>query len=486
MLGALNNFCRRLWRDESGVVLALTVVVFLTLFVIACTVYAVGEHIRQRIELQNAADAAAYSGAVVQADALSRIAAINKAMAWTYVQMGRAVMDYDVDAWLELTLQKYRTDYMMCLGQISPYSSCPFTYLNSWIGSAVGWYPACQFAGQIQINQGTSYTYSTLELMWMSGPHWPSLAPKISEYRKMIKDMIREENSTISNLEGNVRDCVTTVLQENVGYPNPNDCWYSVVSMDPSKYFKTLTDEKILLEFLNPPVNALSAFEAGCDDWFNDAHAGDGIQRHYDQGLKDRLRADWRWHLEAWIWTEDGPYQLWTSEGSDTVRGSDAEMLRDPLCYETERIKPQILTRAYFEPLQHILVSVARKLENPLAFMFQPGAAGLFGFFEPGGSPGGKSPYAWAAAAARAGYRDGGAAGEYWTEDQGGWLTSPKNLTQWDWDAVLIPLHKPAGTGQVIPSLWSNSQWRSLHSAGQETGLGSLASGAAPTGNVMH
>ena len=50
MLKESNNFCLRLWKDESGVVLAVTVVVLLTLFVMACSVYAIGETVRQRIE----------------------------------------------------------------------------------------------------------------------------------------------------------------------------------------------------------------------------------------------------------------------------------------------------------------------------------------------------------------------------------------------------------------------------------------------------
>jgi len=100
VLKEANNLCLRLWKDESGVVLAITVVVFLTLFLMACSVYAVGETIRQRVEVQNACDAAAYSAAVVQADSMSRIGAINRAMVWTYAQLVKRDMDLIVDAWL--------------------------------------------------------------------------------------------------------------------------------------------------------------------------------------------------------------------------------------------------------------------------------------------------------------------------------------------------------------------------------------------------
>ena len=51
MRNAANRAARRLWQDESGVVLAVTVIIFLTLFLMACSVYAIGETVRQRAEL---------------------------------------------------------------------------------------------------------------------------------------------------------------------------------------------------------------------------------------------------------------------------------------------------------------------------------------------------------------------------------------------------------------------------------------------------
>ena len=110
MLKEANRLCLRLWKDDSGVVLAYTLVVFLTLFMMACSVYAVGETIRERVELQNAADSAAYSAAVVQADAISRIGAINRAMVWTYAQLVKRDMDLVVDAWLWKAYLKWLID----------------------------------------------------------------------------------------------------------------------------------------------------------------------------------------------------------------------------------------------------------------------------------------------------------------------------------------------------------------------------------------
>ncbi len=105
-------YCRLvgLRRDAQGFVIMPTLGIFLLLFVFCSSIYAIGETIHQRIKLQNACDAAAYSAAVIQADGLSRMAAINRAMAWTYVQMTNRQMDYITYKWLELTCKQFDED----------------------------------------------------------------------------------------------------------------------------------------------------------------------------------------------------------------------------------------------------------------------------------------------------------------------------------------------------------------------------------------
>ncbi|MBR4251972.1 MAG: hypothetical protein IKQ15_06720 [Kiritimatiellae bacterium] len=102
---------RRLGREESGVALMLTLAVFLLLYVLCCSVFATAEIIHQRMQLQNACDAAAYSAAVVQADGLSRMAVVNRALAWTYIQLCREQMDYIVYKWLWLTWDRFKYDW---------------------------------------------------------------------------------------------------------------------------------------------------------------------------------------------------------------------------------------------------------------------------------------------------------------------------------------------------------------------------------------
>jgi len=109
----LNHIWRRtlgLPKDSEGFVVMSTLAVFLFIFVLCAFVYAVGETIHQKIRIQNACDAAAYSAAVVQADGLSRMAAVNRAMSWSYVQMTNRQMDYITYRWLKLTCKRFGED----------------------------------------------------------------------------------------------------------------------------------------------------------------------------------------------------------------------------------------------------------------------------------------------------------------------------------------------------------------------------------------
>ena len=106
---AIDRF-RALGSSEDGAALVMTLAVFFLMYVAILSVYTVATAVRERIHLQNAVDAAAYSAAVVQADTFSRVAAINRAMAWTYVQMSRRQMDYAVLKWLPPSYAHYKKD----------------------------------------------------------------------------------------------------------------------------------------------------------------------------------------------------------------------------------------------------------------------------------------------------------------------------------------------------------------------------------------
>src|SRR5574344_791877 len=117
-------FLKHLWKDDDGVALAFGITFFLLAFLLAMSVYAAGETVRRRMELQNAVDAAAYSGTVVQADTLSRVACVNQAMSWTYVMMNRRCMDYVSDKWLEKVEQEWDKDFRSVREEWNWQSTC--------------------------------------------------------------------------------------------------------------------------------------------------------------------------------------------------------------------------------------------------------------------------------------------------------------------------------------------------------------------------
>lgn len=135
----LKNLFTNIWKqiaglrkDCRGFVVMSTLAIFLFLFVLCASIYAVGETIHQRIKLQNACDAAAYSAAVVQADGLSRMAVVNRAMAWSYVQMTNRQMDYITYRWLKLTCKRFKEDSDNAKAYAAQLTLCIDKELGAW------------------------------------------------------------------------------------------------------------------------------------------------------------------------------------------------------------------------------------------------------------------------------------------------------------------------------------------------------------------
>jgi Na+-transporting methylmalonyl-CoA/oxaloacetate decarboxylase gamma subunit len=525
LLEQLNTCCRRLWRDESGVVLAFTVIVFLSLFVIACSVYAVGENIRQRIELQNAADAAAYSAAVVQADALSRVAAINKAMAWTYVQMGRDQMNYILHSWLREVITEYDQDdanRAAIVGRL--YNGVNNFHdqmqpKDSWIGCSktlpnVVWLNKQNWVPIGDIRNAVT-KYYTLYL--------PKDTTEITQDIIDINDMKDYEVGILSNLPHNISKTVQFVLQADV-----KDTFNDSRSVFGSADFRfaLIQSEAPLTEYCElyqsedqflAAANAESqSFGVGHNSWFPAQPKSGGTwerYRDYEQQA-NCLIAEWRYYVEGWqtiqyCYDKDCPcgdhgraYAAnWFSQTytphleSGDGRGVVAESVRDDY-FKTIVLEPQNLKRAYFGQAGGLVLGVARRMNNPLTFMGADASQlGLYNFFSSGGAR-----YAWAVAASRAGYRSGnyeggqknqnykfGGEGEYYPflTDGSNWGQTgqqlsavERNLSEVDWDGVLVALHSIWGANgngtSILQELWSNAPWQKLSGGGTVNGLQAL------------
>ncbi len=454
-----NSVCWRLYREDSGVVLALSVVSFLILFVVACAGYAIGETVRQRVELQNAADAAAYSGAIVQADTISRVAAINRAMSWTYVKLCRMEMDAIVDKWLELVLRQWNIDEATIQAYNAP--SCNKARpLTLWNGRTQA------MDKQVWLNYNHTEAVQTIQSVrgQAAGQQksYQTLKPKIKLARDTIKDMNKAQQDLIDQLKDRIEKTVKEVVEANIEETfNDRDAGGAAIKhvcLVRDGYFRILKnneqDETRFLTHSDFDKGPKETFDKGTDTWFvRDNSVSEGIARKYKQA-GGALVAKWQWYSSLWVIVDGACVFSSRISGESEVKGQDGY---DSTFYETGTAKPQVLKKEFFGKDGAIVVGIRRKLNNPFAYIFSGGQPGIFNAFTP---PGG-TRYMWSAAAARAGFRQpkGSQEGEYevtFEDDQGKIRSKDEmwNLKTSDWDAVLLSLHRAWADGRQ-GRMWS-------------------------------
>lgn len=221
-------------RDDSGAALLITLGVFMFLVMVTGGVYAVGENVRQKIELQNAVDAAAYSASNVQADILSRMATVNRAMSWTYVQMCNRQMDYIVAKWLDYTVKQFKNDRKTCqdyydhiiifpTGDTCCNGCCLSTHKNK---NGYGWWcgapgpmpdvPTSVTADAVRLNKSLKSTdISTIESL-LKTANIDSLAKGIDNDRSAIKAMNELLASLNESMSGAIEQTAIETLRQNL------------------------------------------------------------------------------------------------------------------------------------------------------------------------------------------------------------------------------------------------------------------------------
>ena len=238
MLSILKSEISRLRQEESGVALMMTLSIFMLLFVLCAGVYSIGETVRQKVELQNACDSAAYSTALVQADGLSRMAMVNRAMSWTYVQLTNMQMDYITYKWLQLVAKRFNEDYEMCR-EFNEHSGCTQIEIplpcprgacrenRNLKEPGIGWF--CGIAGQgmkrIRLNGHESIVINgkkvpvTVDLI----EQYLQSCSQIATYPEQIagmKDMIKHFNTMLGaisiKMHQSMAQTVSVVLAENL------------------------------------------------------------------------------------------------------------------------------------------------------------------------------------------------------------------------------------------------------------------------------
>ncbi|MDD4019536.1 MAG: pilus assembly protein TadG-related protein [Kiritimatiellae bacterium] len=499
MLKAANRAAVRLWQDESGVVLAVSTIVFLTLFMMASAIFSGGEKIRCRIELQNAADAAAYSAAVVQADTLSRVAAVNRAMSWTYVQMVRMEMDYIVDKWLWLTLKRWNEDNRV-MRNFNRTGTCHIglPYYSTGKGGV---------HKRILLNKKHYVTKEEIEsarkTAAKNGRNYSILAPKIDQCRERVSAMNEKEREMINKLPQRARKTVEETLRANTadtwndGFAGGGGLMYALKQEEQplDKNFRVLEldDEEDFLRHSDyipkEGKNAKLIFKNGTDDWFVKEYKdkGPGVQRQYKRG-HPILVAEWDYKSTKWVQTKKGCVKIGQIEDKEPLKGpvkGDDNEIYDEQYYITENARPQVLREEFFAKGGSLVVGLTRRMNNPFKFMFPGQGEGVMKPFTLDGG----NRYMWTVSAALAGYNPKpreDAKGRYEVTYEDNSQDKLWNLKTSDWDAVLLPLHRAwaKGTagrkwqgetaGQILDEM-KGGPWQPLYGGG-----GALGTQGAP------
>ena len=438
MIRILKQKMIQLAGDESGVALVFTLTVSLIIFLFGFAIYAVGETVRERMELQNAADAAAYSGALVQADTISRVAVINKAMAWNYVMMTRRQMDHIMDSWLNRVTMSWH-QYRAATQAYQNICSChPRTEGVNWrVGVSPGGAPGEVVHQLIRIN-GTQDVFIPVIESARSVNAARNPVSLLESLRKCAASMNQAEKELIAGLKKRIENAVEYMVKTNVSLTENDKTvkgkreirWTLHDLKDASIYFEPLKrDEKRFLGFGGFSGTAQSVLGTGADTWLK-LNGANGFQRNYMQA-GNTLSAVWFTYNQIW-W-----HYIYCTFGGVHIQPASAmtgEMARDQY-FTGQEVCPQILKSNYFKKDGAIIVGVSRPLNNPFSYVFGGGTkSGIYAAFTVGGG----MQTMWSISVARAGYRlNSWKAGEYSTRRE---LSAADNLCITDWDAMFLPL----------------------------------------------
>lgn len=486
--------CRELASDSRGAALAITLAFVMPIYLLVIGIYGIGEVVRSKIELQNAADAAAYSASVVQADYLSRIATVNKAMAWTYVDLQKRSLDLAMDVFCKYVFIQFQKDLNMARQNNTPcHMHVPGLHYNCGtdvlvdstaleiLGTGLG-IPelARKFNGQNALDRFllAQLVYTTEAEFKRKG----SIAntPKVYEYSYAITKMMAKLNSLRKEFPDKVRQTAQQVAAANM-MECRDDYMINVTLGDMTGAFLTMLpteeNEKTFISFADPTLKDFSpkkVFGPGTDDWIVRKGIA-GFWRVYKQ-TKTHLYAEWDWFWTRWVHVNLEIIQLHlppifggaSKRGHPKYHGYDSffPMIKKdlPIGLLVPPAIPLTLTPLFFGKAGSITVAIARKTSNPFSVFSWSGrsltAPSILSAFNPSVAGGNRPEYMCAIASARAGYKpydkDKEKKRKSADYNLGYTLSSGEkewNLVETDWDGVMLPVKNAwdlcAGVGEA-------------------------------------
>jgi len=463
MMRILRDKLVRLGKDEDGAALIVTLALFMFMYLSCAGVFAVGQQVKNRIHLQNACDAAAYSAAVVQADTLSRIATINRAMAWTYVSMTRRQMDVVTYRWLGETVAHWECDRDWAIdwanSNIHPTPAvCDEQDLHrendhSWHNGepAIRLYGASvdvlKSKSEIEgANDDFKYNYvgGDASFYSRSGSGVDNMVSQIHDDRENIKLMGEKIDELKDDYKGRAEVAATLVLDANLscmsGRSISEDIFFLLSIADMNDYAEVLPngEEGRFLSYIGENIE--SAFGKSGIVWFILCDFPDsGFRRGYNWN-EDRLKSEWEWYsIQHHCYVDEhGSHHInWPCEkcvhGNGCFHGAHARCHCENVgfgsfratvygdnersvsgykdIYETPAVYtayPNRLTEDYFGAAGTITVGLACYNENPWYRILRNSAEITKGIL--GGIYGAFNPYkhvewTWAFSSTKAGYK---------------------------------------------------------------------------------
>ena len=472
-------------KGNSGAALAITLAFVMPVYLMVIGIYGVGEVVRNKIQLQNAADAAAYSAAVVQADYLSRMATVNKAMAWTYVDLQKRSLDLAMDTFCVTVFAKFASDQNMVVNNNRPcHMHVPGLHYNvgtdilvidpvllvAGTGTGVPLL-AKKFNGQGLLARFLlDQSYHTV-VANIKGKGTVTNLPKVLKYSYAIIKMTKK----LADLREEYPDKVKEVAKQ-IAIANMMECkddYYVKVHMgNPWESFFTMPGteqyEETFIAFADPTLKSFKpkdVFGPGTDLWIKQ-QSPVGFWRVYKQ-TNDHLYAEWDWFWTRWVhfsWpvppielhlppiTPGGGYD----HGHRQIRGTDDPLITNglPVGLLVVPAVPFTLLPTFFAKSGAITVAIVRKTSNPLSIFSgsyfsqrSMTAPGILSAFNPSVAGGHRPEYMVAIASARAGYKT-------YNKDKSAKLSSSDynlgytleskqrewNLVETDWDGVMLPV----------------------------------------------
>ena len=483
MWGVFKARNSELAKGNSGAALAITLSFVMPIYLMVIGIYGVGEVVRNKIEIQNAADAAAYSAAVVQADYLSRMATVNKAMAWTYVDLQKRSLDLAMDTFCATVFTNFSKDLATCTSENSPcHMHTPGLNFNcgtdelvydstlKFAGTGVGLpLVAKEFNGQGMLSRFLLNQTYHIAVANIKGKGTVTNLPKVMKYSYNIIKMTKK----LVDLKTEYPKKVKEVAQQ-IAIANMMECkddYYVKVHMgDENLSFFTMPgtedNEQTFIAFADPTLKSFKpkdVFGRGTDLWMKQKSPV-GFWRVYQQ-QKKVLYAEWDWFWTKWVHVQIfhvslhlppiTPGGAW-KRGHPKIKGTDFPLIKNnmPIGLVVTPAIPITLLPTFFGKSGTITVAIVRKTANPLAkfdgFFSNPQsltASGILSAFNPSVANGNRPEFMCAIATARAGYKTYNKDKEAKMKSSDyniGYVKESRekewNLVETDWDGVMLPV----------------------------------------------